>query len=97
MLIVADQQGGRGELPAEQPGHQCHSAGCVLLHWQHKARRVEPLRPGSPSPSQKVMTCRYPYVLAHCLLLAAVSTTMLDWWGVGEVQDKATVNHLVNT
>ena len=22
MLIVADQQGGQGELPAEQPGHQ---------------------------------------------------------------------------
>jgi hypothetical protein len=28
----------------------------------------------------------------HRLLLAAVSLTMSNWWGGGEVQDKATAN-----
>ena len=33
----------------------------------------------------------------HRLLLAAVSLTMSDWWGGGEVQGKATMNLLNNT
>jgi len=40
---------------------------------------------------------RYADVLVHRLLLAAVSLTKSDWWGGGEVQDKATVNLLGNT
>jgi DIS3-like exonuclease 1 len=40
---------------------------------------------------------RYADVLVHRLLLAAVSLSMSDWWGGGEVQDKATTDLLPNT